>query len=120
EDVLSHLMHPSTLMRMSEARLYGNTYSPQAMLTDLSNAIFASDLGGYPNVQRRLLQAAYLKGLIDAVYGKSASRYDDVAHGALLFQINRIGDWMKNNPGKDAETQAHRVYLLEMIAEARG
>ena len=120
EDVLSHLMHPSTLMRMSEARLYGNTYSPQAMLADLSNAIFASDLGGYPNVQRRLLQAAYLKGLIDAVYGKSASRYDDVAHGALLFQINRIGDWMKNNPGKDAETQAHRVYLLEMIAEARG
>ncbi|MDA0686811.1 MAG: zinc-dependent metalloprotease [Bacteroidetes bacterium] len=119
EDVLEHLLHPSTLQRLTESRQYGNTYSAQSMTSDLSNAIFAADLGGYPNASRRLLQASYVQTLLDNVYGRKADRYDAIAKGAMLFQINRIRDWMKSNPGKDAETQAHRMWLLEQIAAAQ-
>jgi hypothetical protein len=56
---------------------------------------------------------------LDNVYGRKADRYDAIAKGAMLFQINRIRDWMKSNPGKDAETQAHRMWLLEQIAAAQ-
>src|SRR5690625_5499420 len=42
-NVLNHLLHPNTLQRITNSRLYGNTYSVSEMMQDLTSGIFNAD-----------------------------------------------------------------------------
>ena len=84
--ILSHLSNPIVLKRMSNTRLYGNTYSVLNMFTDLTNAIIRGDNGTVPT-QRFNLQDAYVDMLISIVKGNN---YDAVSQAAALSQLKTI------------------------------
>jgi hypothetical protein len=84
--ILSHLSNPTVLKRMSNSRLYGNSYSVLAMFNDLTNAIVKGDNGAVPT-QRFNLQDAYVDMLLEIVNGKN---YDAISQAAALTQLKNI------------------------------
>ena len=47
--VLSHIMHPNTLQRISNSELYGNEYKLSSFMTDLNSMMFKPDVYGSIN-----------------------------------------------------------------------
>jgi hypothetical protein len=114
---LSHLLHPSVLERFSDVALYGNKYSIDAYMNDLTSAIFSSDLTSNVNTFRQNLQVEYTERLIKALEPKSM--YDNVAQGMINQTLNNIDNMMKSASG-DALTKAHRSHVRQLIADFRG
>ena len=98
--ILSHLSNPTVLKRMSNSRLYGNSYSVLAMFTDLTNAIVKGDNGAVPT-QRFNLQDAYVDMLLDIVNNKN---YDAISQAAALTQLKNIQK-ISINGGDEAKAQ---------------
>ncbi|MFT6699858.1 MAG: hypothetical protein ACJAVD_001367, partial [Porticoccaceae bacterium] len=73
--VLSHIMHPNTLQRISNSELYGNEYKLSSFMTDLNSMMFKPDVYGSINSFRQNLQAVYTKRLIAMISGKASSRF---------------------------------------------
>lgn len=113
--ILNHLLHPVTLKRMTDSRLYGNKYSSFEMMSDLTKAIFEADLKSEVNSIRQMTQLDYLDKLINLVKTKSA---DQLALSAALAQINAIEKMATANKGS-GETKAHREHLLFRIEQSR-
>ena len=108
--ILSHLSNPTVLKRLSNSRMYGNTYSVLNMFTDLTNAIIKGDNGPVPT-QRFNLQDAYVDMLLDIVKGKN---YDAVSQAAALVQLKTI---QKTNIAGGEEAKAHSLLLNQKISQ---
>lgn len=115
--VLAHVLHPATLQRITNSRLYGNQYSVAEVLNDLNNAIFAADLKTNVNVYRQYLQTAYVKTLLNITTDKM-NQYDDVAQAAALNAVKKIKAQMATAVSTNEETKAHRGHLVFMINNA--
>jgi hypothetical protein len=121
EEVLRHLLHPRVLQRLTDSGLYGNTYSPQGFLDDLTGAIFAADAQSEVSTFRRALQIEYVERLARPFTDEKAARtYDPVARAALYAQLEKIREMSAPRLffTKSAETEAHRAYLRHLIAVA--
>ena len=116
--VLSHLMSPSVLLRLSDSKYLGNTYSANEMLSDLTKSIFAEDLSKSVNTHRRMLQILYTERLIMMIDGMRGPLFDPISKSAIYNQIVGIQKMMKSNPGTDAETIAHRNYVNRLIDQS--
>jgi hypothetical protein len=114
---LSHLLHPATLQRMTNSRLYGNQYSVADLLSDLNTAIFAADLKTNVNVYRQGLQSEYVKLLLNIVTDKY-SQYDDIAQAASLNAVKKIKAQMGTAVSGNEETKALRANIIYMINDA--
>jgi hypothetical protein len=115
--VIYHLLAPSTLKRMTDSRLYGNQYTVNDMMTDLTNACFREDLAGNVNTFRQNLQIEYVSELCDIVKPKSPfSLYDNVSRSAAIGQLKSIRTMMAT-PDVSPEVKAHRDHLLLLIDE---
>lgn len=114
---LSHLMHPATLQRITNSRLYGNQYSVADEFNDLQKGIFAADLTTNVNVYRQYLQTTFVKGLAQIVDPKSPL-YDDVAKAAALNTMKKIKAQMATAVSTNEETKAHRGGLVYIINNA--
>ncbi|TCZ67073.1 zinc-dependent metalloprotease [Flaviaesturariibacter aridisoli] len=114
---LAHLLHPATLQRLTNSRLYGNRYSVADLLADLESGIFAADLNGAVNVYRQNLQTEYTRLLLEIVADRY-SQYDAVAGAAALDAVQRIHARQAAAPAPDAETRAHRNNLVYLIKKA--
>lgn len=112
--VLAHITHPNTLQRISNSELYGNKYKLATFMTDLNNAIFRRDVRGNINSFRQNLQAAYTKGLIQIITGKSSSRYPIAAKSMAIYNLKNIKSWVSNGTGNIA-TKAHKNHLKTLI-----
>ncbi len=112
--VLGHLLHPVVLQRMTDSALYGNAYTPEAMIGDLTDAIFGGDLRGNPNAFRRNIQTAYLEQLVGIIDNPA---YDPTARAAALAGARdvrgRLGGLLGGvmEMGLSAETKAHRAQI---------
>lgn len=120
--VLGHLLHPNTTRRITDTRLYGNTYSLSEMMNDLTGAIFSADLAGNVNTIRQNLQTEYVNGLIAASgLGKNpspaAAQYDHITRREVFTQLKRIDGLLATAPGT-GDTQKHRAYLRFLIDTA--
>ncbi len=114
---LAHIIHPATLQRITNSRLYGNTYSVADVLNDLTTGIFAADSKTSVNVHRQYLQTAYVKGLLSVMDAKMGM-YDDIAKAAALNTVRKIKTQMQVAVSPNEETKAHRANLLFMINNA--
>ncbi|WP_326524019.1 zinc-dependent metalloprotease [Sphingomonas sp.] len=113
---MSHLLAPATLQRMADSSLYGNRYSANEMLGDLSGEIFDADIRGSVNTFRQNLQATYVTRLIGAM---GAARMDAIARSALFGELKTIDARMKGAEGRgDERTKAHRRYVRQLIFTA--
>ncbi|QTE23821.1 zinc-dependent metalloprotease [Polaribacter cellanae] len=115
--VLAHIMHPRTLQRISNSELYGNKYKLATFMTDLNNTIFKPDIYRNVNSFRQNLQAAYTKGLISMISGRTSSRYSVAARSMAIYNLNTIKSWVSNNKGNIA-TRAHKAHLKTLITNA--
>jgi hypothetical protein len=114
---LSHIFHPNTMQRITNSRLYGNTFSIADVMNDLNSGIFTEDLKTNVNVYRQYLQTNYVKGLLNIQDPKS-TMYDDVAKAAALNAVRKIKTMMSSAVSTNEETKAHRANLVYMINNA--
>lgn len=112
DNVLNQLLHPTVTQRIVDASLYGDEYSINDMMTDLTNAIFSADLGKNVNTIRQNLQGLYIEKLLSIIDKDS---YSFPVKSAAFAQVNTIEKWMKANTGGDAFTKGHRSNLLHII-----
>lgn len=116
---LSHILHPTTLQRITNTRLYGNQYSVADVMGDLTKGIFNADLAGKVNVYRQYLQTQYVRALASIVEPQTAySPYDDVSKAGALYTLKKIRTMLTTAVSPDEETKAHRSNLQFMIEKA--
>ncbi|WP_241910433.1 zinc-dependent metalloprotease [Pseudotamlana carrageenivorans] len=116
KNVLTHLLHPNTLQRISDSELYGNTYKLSSVMSDLNNAIFKSDISGNVNSFRQNLQLEYTQMLIDMLTGKQSGRYTNNAKSMALYNLKNIRNW--SAPSGDIASKAHKQHLRTLIDNA--
>jgi hypothetical protein len=112
---IAHILHPSTLQRITNSRLYGNQYSVADVMSDLVKGIFEADSKTNVNVYRQYLQTAFVKSLASIMEG---GLYDDVAKAASLNTLKKIKTQMATAVSTNEETRAHRANLVFLINNA--
>lgn len=116
---LAHILHPNTLLRLSNSALYGNEYSVASVMGDLTKGIFNADLAGKVNVQRQFLQTAYVKQLSAIADLKApANPYDDISKGAARQALKNIKGKMVGAASGDEASKSHRANLAALIDKA--
>ncbi|RYY90059.1 MAG: DUF5117 domain-containing protein [Chitinophagaceae bacterium] len=111
---LAHLLHPATLLRLTNSRFYGNRYAVAELFADLETGIFAADAATAVNVYRQNLQTEYLRLLLDIVTDRY-NQYDAIAQAAALDAVQRIRSRQAVAPTPNAETRAHRNNLVYLV-----
>ena len=89
---LMQILHPNTLMRVTNTRLYGSTYSVADIMNDLTKAIFDADLNGNVNVYRQNLQTTFVEGTISPARWFS----DDISKSAARATLKNKGQTGNN------------------------
>ena len=113
-NILRHVLHPTVLRRMENSALYGNEYSIDDAIGDLSKQIFFGDLRGTVNAHRQRLQTMYVEELLyildndDYVYSSTAQ---SVAHQNL----RDIQGWLALSGGGDIASKRHRQYIRQVL-----
>jgi hypothetical protein len=116
---LAHVLHPATLQRITNSRLYGNQYSVADVMSDLVKGIFDADSKTNVNVYRQYLQTAFVKGVSSMIgSGGAAAQYDDVAKAAALNTLKKVKTLLATTVSTNEETKAHRANLVFLINNA--
>lgn len=118
KSVLDHLLHPRVLARITDSRLYGNTYGLAEFMDDLGGAIFDEDASGDINPFRQGLQLEFVNRLAAMVAEGSRERFDYPAQSIALARLKTIQKALAARAGGDAETQAHVGHVLFVIDRA--
>ncbi|POY37455.1 Matrixin [Solitalea longa] len=118
QTILAQFFHPTTLTRINNSGLYGNTYSVAEVLNDLTKAIFDADLKTSVNLYRENLQTEYVKGLSNVVNALPAAGYDNASKAAAYNALKKIKTSLATAASPDEQTKAHRAYISFMIEKA--
>lgn len=113
---LAHILHPTTMQRITNSRLYGNTYSLVNVMSDLAKGIFDADAKGNVNVYRQYLQIAFVKNILQLLDEKSP--VDEVSKAAALYTVKNIKAKLLLPATANEETKAHRANLVFLINNA--
>lgn len=126
QGVLTHILHPAVLTRMTDSRRYGGAYPVATYIADLTDTVFEGDLEDNVNTYRQNLQIEYLNRLVGIAKGMGVPsfptpsgmsdpvNYDSVARSAALSSIMSIKKSLRRLRGND-ETRAHQEHLLFLI-----
>lgn len=114
-NVLSHIMHPVTMKRMTDSRTYGNEFSVAEVVEELTGSVFAADANGNVNTFRQNLQIEYVNRLIGIVEGAG---HDRIAKSAALYNLQNIRSMMDNKGNVNSETRAHTAHIKLAIDKA--
>ena len=115
--VMDHVLHPNTVGRVTDARLYGNAYPLSEVMADLTAAVFDADARGDVNTFRQNLQVEYVTRLA-ALLADEEDAFDSIAQSQGLAQLRRVDALLAAAPRASAETQAHREHLRFLIERA--
>ncbi|MDD2791746.1 MAG: zinc-dependent metalloprotease [Sediminibacterium sp.] len=113
---LAHILHPTTLQRITNTGLYGNSYSVADVMADLVKGIFDADINGNVNVNRQYLQAIFVKGA--AALTAPQSPADEVSKAAALYTLKKLRTKVAAAVSFNESTRAHRANLLFLIDKA--
>tara|TARA_Y200000002_G_scaffold210386_1_gene173548 strand:- start:2172 stop:4667 length:2496 start_codon:yes stop_codon:yes gene_type:complete len=111
--VLDHVLSPWTLYRISDTELYGNDYSVNEVMNDLTKSIFTGDKDNKVSSIRRNLQTAYVRRLIDIL---GQDYYDELATAAAYNSLREIQKIVRRS-SSDVSTKSHRK-LVSWIIES--
>ncbi len=114
---LAHILHPATLQRLTNSRLYGNQYSVADVMNDVIKACFEADMKTNVNVFRQYLQTAVVTKAALIMDSKNQD-YDDVAKAAALNTVKKLKVQLAAAVSLNEETKAHRGNLLYIINKA--
>jgi hypothetical protein len=113
-ELLSHLLHPTVLKRLTDSELYGNEYKITNVLNDLTDAIFKADLNTNVNTFRQNLQIEYTNYLLNAT---KSDKYDNIAQKELFAQVKKV-ELIANRTTGNETTKNHRAYLKHIIDQS--
>lgn len=114
KSLFNHLLHQNVLNRLVNTSVYGNTYKLSEYMTDLTDAVFASDKSTAVNHIRQNLQLEYTTRLISYLDNKQALLS---TKSQALFQLYEIQKIAKISSA-DTATNAHRKHLALLIEKA--
>jgi hypothetical protein len=117
-NVLNHLLHPRVLTRITDSRLYGNTYALPEYMDDLANAIFEEDAAGDVNTFRQNLQLEFVNRLTGMIGDAGKGKFDYPAQSIALAKLKSIQKLLSTKNAGNAETQAHTAHILFVIEQA--
>ncbi|CAN5314896.1 zinc-dependent metalloprotease [soil metagenome] len=117
-NVLNHLLNARVLTRMTDSRQYGNEYAVTEMMSDLTRAIFAADLGGSVNTFRQQLQLEYVSRQAAIITPPTSTSFDYPSKSAALANLQSIQRMLRARSGGNAETVAHTRHVLFAIDKA--
>ncbi|MFY7965460.1 MAG: zinc-dependent metalloprotease [Chitinophagaceae bacterium] len=113
---LAHILNPNTLQRVTNTRLYGNTYSVADIMNDLAKGIFDADIATNVNVYRQNLQTLFVNAAAQVVEGKTP--HDDISRSAARYTLKKIRAKLATAVSTNEETKAHRANLIFLIDDA--
>jgi len=113
---LDQILHPATLQRITNTRLYGNEYATADVMNDLVKNIFDADINGNVNVYRQYLQNSFVKMNIQLVADNSS--LDQVSKSAVYYTLKKLKAKFVNANMGNEETKAHRSTLIFLIDKA--
>lgn len=114
QSVLDQLMNPTMWTRMVDSKYYGNTYSLDTYLGDLTNYLMQFTQINPYSTHRIMLQTEYIQRLLKVVEVKNTSNgYDAYSKAEAMKQIQRIRKWAEGSVG--APNSGHRMYILMLI-----
>ena len=96
-NILRNILHPEVMRRLVNSSLYGNTYMPAEVLSDLNQAIFVPR--EIPDTFKRNLQSTYVNLLIE---GFEEGNYDNVSKAEIFQAINEIHSFARKNKMKSS------------------
>jgi hypothetical protein len=114
--LLAHLFNATTLMRVNNTSLYGNTYSVASIFNDLVNLSFNEDLKGNVNIFRQNLQSEIVKGLANML--NNSFSHDNASKAAALSTLKKIKALVATAVSTNDQTKAHRTNLGFLIDKA--
>jgi len=97
--------------------LFGNKYTLDRMMQDLTNGMFSADIKSDVNTYRQQLQVEYVERLISASGLEAASSYDTITQATATSELRRIAKMVDNSRGDNA-SKIHKRYLEGRIARA--
>jgi hypothetical protein len=109
---ISHILHPTVMMRLVDSSQYGNTYMPDEVLSDLFDGIFVQR--EVPNTFKMNLQSKYVDSLISAL---SDDDYDEISKAAIYSSLVNIRNFTKALYG-DSKIKVHYRFLNWKISKA--
>lgn len=110
-NVLGHLLHHNTLQRITNSRLYGNTYPVSEVIADLTLGIFDADARGNVNTFRQNLQIDYVNRLAAILESDS---HDHISKSSALYNIQQIRDMMDQKSNVNSESNAHAQHIIHL------
>lgn len=110
------ILHPATLQRITNTRLYGNEYSVADVMNDLVKNVFDADINGNVNVYRQYLQSAFVKGTTQLVADNSP--LDNVSKAATYYTLKKLRTKLNAAVIGNEETKAHRSNMIFLIDKA--
>jgi len=116
-NALITILNPTTLRRINNTSMYGNTYDIHEILSDLENAIFAADWKSAVNMQRKSLQSFYVSQLTGILDSKMMF-YGTDTKAAVYSALKRLSKQLESQKGNDEATKSHRAYLNYQIEKS--
>ena len=119
--MLTHLLHPNTLQRLTDTQTYGGQYSVYEMLDTLTEGVFASDLASNVNSYRQNLQVEYVQ-MLTAAMGSEANGHN--VRSAIFGQLRALAQAMETKIGSadfmalNGATRAHSHYIEYHLGKA--
>lgn len=110
---LDQILHPNTLQRITNTRLYGNEYSVADVMNDLVKQIFDADINSNVNVYRQYLQSSFVKSAGQLLADNSP--LDNVSKSATYYTLKKLRTKLANAVSTNEETKAHRAALIFSI-----
>jgi len=110
------ILHPATLQRITNTRLYGNEYSVADVMNDLVKNVFDADMNGNVNVYRQYLQTSFVKNTTQLVADNSP--LDNVSKAATYYTLKKLRTKLNAAVIGNEETKAHRSNMIFMIDKA--
>ena len=116
KSILDYLLHRRVQTRIVDSALYGNEYALSDMMTDLTDAVFKSDIAGTVNSFRQNLQVEYVQRLSKMTTPDNNHIY--ASRAIALDKLKNIQTQLKDKKTTDTSTQAHTGYILHLIEQA--
>ena len=118
KNILDHLLHPRVLARITDSRLYGNSYALPEFMDDLTAAIFDEDVASDVNTFRQNLQLEFVTRLAGMLGDAGKDRFDYLSRSMALTKLRSVQKALSARSGGNAETQAHTAHVLFVIEQA--
>ena len=112
-NILRNILHPEVMNRLVNSSLYGNSYMPEEVLSDLNEAIFVSK--EIPDTFKINLQATYVDLLID---GFNKGDYDNVSKAEIFQAINDIHSFARKNKMKSSHYELIFFKLEKLLNDS--